>query len=53
VTEVGGAVGFVRLALKVVIENNGNFVAVILQYTASYSNRLGSFYLEYPVDVGR
>ena len=53
VTEVGGAVGFLRLALKVVMENNGDFVEVILQYTASYSRRLGSFSLEYPDDVGR
>jgi hypothetical protein len=44
---------FVRLALKVVMENNGDFVEVILQYTASYSRRLESFSLEYPDDVGR
>ena len=53
VTEVGGAIGFVRLALKVVMENNGDFVEVILHYTASYSRRLGSLSLEYPDDVGR
>jgi hypothetical protein len=29
VTEVGGTVGFVRLALKVVMGNNGDFVEVI------------------------
>ena len=51
--DVGGAVGFVRLALKIVMENNGDFVEVILQYTASYSRRLGSFSLQYPDDAGR
>ena len=28
VTEVGGAVSFVRLALKVVVQNDGDFVEV-------------------------
>ena len=32
VTEVGGAVRFVRLALKVVVQNDGNFVDVTLLY---------------------
>jgi hypothetical protein len=30
VTEAGGAVRFVRLALKVVVQNYGDFLAVIL-----------------------
>ena len=32
VTELGGAVRFVRLALKVVMENYGDFVVLILIY---------------------
>jgi hypothetical protein len=43
----------VRLVLKVVMENDGDFVEVILQYTVSYSRRLESFSVEYPDDVGR
>jgi hypothetical protein len=35
VTKVGGAVRFVRLALKVVIQNDGDFVDVIQLYVIS------------------
>lgn len=52
-TEVGGVVRFVRLLLKVIMENDGNFVEVILQYMTSYSRRLESLSLECPDDVGR
>ena len=35
VTEVGGAVGFVRLALKVVMQNDGECADILLILTTS------------------
>jgi hypothetical protein len=43
VTEVGGAVRFVRLALKGVIQNDGDLVEVIQLYTAMLYYSKGIF----------